>query len=106
MRLSDGVRMMNNRHRINQHNYCPYCLAPLTEVVATGHLFCNRSLINCGYEVNLGARAPLTFEQCQRALKLRYTQRVKSLERKKRDIQQQIVSLNRQIEDLEHAEAS
>ena len=95
---------MNERH-LKSDLYCPYCLVPLMQVKAIGHLFCNHSLINCDYEVSPNAKAPLTFKQCQGALKLRYLQQAKSLESKIRRFNKDLVALHRKIKTLNEVPA-
>ena len=94
---------MNVRHQ-KSDLHCPYCLVPLMQVNTTGHLFCNHSLINCDYEVTPNAKAPLTFEQCQGALKLRYVQQAKALEKQIRRFNKELFSLNQRIRSLENYE--
>lgn len=91
---------MNERHE-KSNSFCPYCLVALTKVTANGHVYCNHSLINCDYKVSPGARAPLTYEQCQMALKLRYIQRARSLEKQIRRFTKDLVAINRKIQSLD-----
>lgn len=91
---------MNIRHE-KSNVYCPYCLAALTRVKKTGHLFCEASLINCDYEVSHNSRPPLSFEQCQGALRLRYTQQKKQTEKQIRRLNQEMVLLNEKIRSIE-----
>jgi len=85
--------------------YCPYCLVALTRVKKTGHLFCNASLINCDYEVSSRSRAPLTLQQTQGLLKVRYSQQIKSLEKKVRHLNKQIVALNQKVSSIDLLES-
>lgn len=91
---------MNQRHE-KSHLYCPYCLVPLTEVKTSGHLFCNHSLINCDYEVTPEAKAPLTYQQYKGALKLRYVQQARTLEKQIRRFNKDLVALHRKIKTLD-----
>jgi len=91
---------MNINHE-KSHFYCPFCLVALTRVKKTGHLFCEASLINCDYEVSHKARPPLTFEQCQGALRVRYNQQKQQAEKKIRRLNKEVVLLNEKIQSIE-----
>ena len=92
-------------NRLKQNDlFCPYCLVPLTQVSATGHLFCNHSLINCDYEVTPNSKAPLTFSQCQGALKLRYEQQARSLQKQIRRFNKDLMALRQKISSISNAE--
>ncbi len=90
-----------NQRLEKSHLYCPYCLVALMQVTGTDHVFCNHSLINCDYEVSPVTKAPLTFEQCQGALKLRYQQQARTLEKQIRRFNKDLVALHRKIKTLD-----
>lgn len=94
---------MNKYHEKSEY-YCPYCLVSLVRVKTTGHLFCKENLINCDYEVVPGGRPPLSEQQCQAALKLRYNQKVIRLEKQINRYKKELSALNQQIASIERLE--
>jgi len=98
--LMKSGEYMDSRY-IKSNVYCPYCLVALTQVKKTGHQFCNASLINCDYEVTPHGRPPLTLEQCQGALKLRYKQQLEHAYTKIRRLNKEVVLLNEKLQSIE-----
>lgn len=94
-----------NRYPYSEY-YCPFCLEQLKVVPESDYLFCDNNLLTCHYTNKHQSKSPLTHREAQVALKLRYLQQLRSVEKQLRLFQKKLNSLNKKIKSLDLLEAN